>query len=184
MTGGSVEPSRPGAPAAWREFLRRAGLAVLPVRAAVLLARQNDDLGRLGERVAARWLEERGWRIVARRLHTPHAEIDLLVRAGRVLACVEVKTGRLLRAPCPPRTGGSPGRITGPLNSSQRPFYSRSRPGLRLDGERLSRLWLAAEHLAMRAPGHRTTVDLIEVTLGPRFGTARVVHHPGIEHPL
>ena len=47
--------------------------------------------GRAAEWLAALWLMARGWRVLAMRLKTPHAEIDLLVRRGGVLAVVEVK---------------------------------------------------------------------------------------------
>jgi putative endonuclease len=47
--------------------------------------------GRTAEVVAAFWLMAKGWRILAFRLRTPQAEIDLLARRGRILAVVEVK---------------------------------------------------------------------------------------------
>lgn len=48
-------------------------------------------LGRQGEAVAARYLQERGYRILARNIHTPHGEIDLVARRDDVLVFVEVK---------------------------------------------------------------------------------------------
>ena len=47
--------------------------------------------GRGAEVLAAAWLMLHGWRVLGFRLKTPRAEIDLLVRRGRVLAAVEVK---------------------------------------------------------------------------------------------
>lgn len=47
--------------------------------------------GRGAEVLAAAWLMLHGWRVLGFRLRTPRAEIDLLVRRGRVLAAVEVK---------------------------------------------------------------------------------------------
>ncbi len=47
--------------------------------------------GRRGEVVAALWLMAKGYQILGFRMRTPHAEIDLLARKGRVLAVVEVK---------------------------------------------------------------------------------------------
>ena len=45
-----------------------------------------------GERLAAQFLADRGARIVARNVRAGRGEIDLLVRFGRQLAAVEVKT--------------------------------------------------------------------------------------------
>lgn len=50
------------------------------------------DLGRDGEELAARYLEGRGWRILARNFRCGHKEIDLVARRGRTVAFVEVKT--------------------------------------------------------------------------------------------
>jgi putative endonuclease len=47
--------------------------------------------GRRGEGWAGWWLRLQGWRIVARRVHTPRGEIDLVARRGRTVAFVEVK---------------------------------------------------------------------------------------------
>ena len=54
--------------------------------------------GRFAEQVAALWLMLRGWRILGFRLKTPHGEIDLLARRGRILAVVEVKSRTSLEA--------------------------------------------------------------------------------------
>ena len=54
--------------------------------------------GRFAEQVAALWLMLRGWRILGFRLKTPHGEIDLLARRGRILAVVEVKSRTSLDA--------------------------------------------------------------------------------------
>lgn len=52
----------------------------------------------LGERLAAAWLEARGYRVAARNLHLGHDEADLVVIAPGgppyVLAIVEVKSSR------------------------------------------------------------------------------------------
>jgi len=54
--------------------------------------------GRRAEIVAALWLMAKGYHILALRQRTPHAEIDIIVRRGRVLAAVEVKTRTTLEA--------------------------------------------------------------------------------------
>ena len=49
-------------------------------------------LGRLGERRAAWFYRLRGYTIVARNVRLREGEIDLVVRRGRTIALVEVKT--------------------------------------------------------------------------------------------
>ena len=48
-------------------------------------------LGRRGERLAARVLEARGWRILARNYKAGRREIDIVARRERLLLFVEVK---------------------------------------------------------------------------------------------
>lgn len=62
---------------------------------------QSDDTGVLGENLVARWLEQQGWVIVARRWHCRWGELDLVVGQSRpnsgqlsAIAFVEVKTRR------------------------------------------------------------------------------------------
>lgn len=51
----------------------------------------NHAQGLSAERVAAWWLQLKGYRILARRLKTPGGEIDLLARRGGTVAIIEVK---------------------------------------------------------------------------------------------
>ena len=55
-------------------------------------------LGRLGEERAAWFYRLRGYRILARNARSAAGEIDLVVRRGRTLAVVEVKTRQSLAA--------------------------------------------------------------------------------------
>ena len=48
-------------------------------------------LGRRGETLAAKALEQRGWRILARNYKAGRREIDIVARRGRLLLFVEVK---------------------------------------------------------------------------------------------
>jgi putative endonuclease len=63
-----------------------------------LLPARNDTcdprhaLGRRGERLAARYLRRRGYRILARNMVLAGCEIDLIVRKGDTVAFVEVRT--------------------------------------------------------------------------------------------
>lgn len=52
---------------------------------------RRQDVGRWGEEVAAQYLLERGYEIVARNVRTPHGEIDLLARRDGMLIFIEVK---------------------------------------------------------------------------------------------
>lgn len=52
----------------------------------------KDALGLLGEKTAARFLEGRGLRVVARRVRTGRGEIDLVALEGGEVVFVEVKT--------------------------------------------------------------------------------------------
>jgi putative endonuclease len=49
-------------------------------------------LGRIGEGVAARFLLERGYRIIGQNVRFRHGEIDLVAWDGNTLVFVEVKT--------------------------------------------------------------------------------------------
>ena len=56
------------------------------------MSRQRAERGgRRAERLAALWLQLKGWKILGRRVRTPVGEVDLIARRGRTVAFVEVK---------------------------------------------------------------------------------------------
>ena len=56
------------------------------------------DIGRYGEKIAARYLKKKGYRVVGRNLHFGKNELDLVVKSKEFLAFVEVKTRSYERA--------------------------------------------------------------------------------------
>lgn len=55
---------------------------------------EHIKTGNLGENLAAKFLQEKGWEIVERGYRYKHAEIDLIVKKENLLVFVEVKTRR------------------------------------------------------------------------------------------
>jgi len=55
------------------------------------VTKTTNDFGELGERIAARWLEKRGWRTIARRFRSGRRDIDLVMQREGTIAFVEVK---------------------------------------------------------------------------------------------
>lgn len=56
------------------------------------MSRQKNDLGAQGENIAVRYLQNKGYRIVARNYRTRFGEIDIIAEQGPDLVFVEVKT--------------------------------------------------------------------------------------------
>ncbi|MDE2435043.1 MAG: YraN family protein [Sphingomonadales bacterium] len=52
---------------------------------------EREAQGRRGERLAAWYLQIKGWHIVGRRIKTPRGEVDIVARRGRTVAFIEVK---------------------------------------------------------------------------------------------
>jgi putative endonuclease len=54
----------------------------------------RHELGRKGEKLAEKYLKQRGLKTVARHYSTPVGELDLVMRDGQTLVFAEVKTRR------------------------------------------------------------------------------------------
>jgi len=105
--------------------------------------------GRRAEIVAALWLMAKGYRILALRLRTPIAEIDVVARRGRVLAAVEVKTRGTLDAAL--AAVGADQRLRLRLRRALVAFAAR-RPGLKNAVLRLDLMALAPKRLPRHIP--------------------------------
>jgi putative endonuclease len=55
------------------------------------MTKATNDFGELGERIAARWFERSGWRVLARRFRAGRRDIDLVIEREGTVAFVEVK---------------------------------------------------------------------------------------------
>lgn len=53
---------------------------------------QHNETGKQGEAEATRFLQSEGYEVMARNFRYHHAEIDLIVKKGKLLVFVEVKT--------------------------------------------------------------------------------------------
>lgn len=51
----------------------------------------RQAFGEAGEALAAQWLSEHGWVVLARRFRSGHRDMDLIARRGRLVAFIEVK---------------------------------------------------------------------------------------------
>ena len=100
-------------------------------------------LGRLGERLAARYLRRSGFKILYRNFRPPHGgEIDLVCREKKTLVFIEVKT----RAP------GGPGRPADAVDPAKEEALVRG-----------AQAWLRL----LGNPGVAVRMDILEVIVGP-----------------
>ena len=116
--------------------------------------RAKDAVGRYGERVADRYLTDRGWQVLDRNWRGTAGELDIVALEGSTLVVVEVKT----------RSGtgyGHPALAVGPAKQAR----------LR----RLAGQWLA-EHELRPA---EVRVDVVCVVRS-RTGAATVEHLVGV----
>ncbi|MBM4455536.1 MAG: YraN family protein [Verrucomicrobia bacterium] len=96
--------------------------------------RHRREAGSHGEKVAARFLERAGLKILARNYRSRHGEVDLVARHGRELVMVEVKARhpRARLAPEHSVTWGKQRKILGVANAYLRELRLRP-PAVRFD---------------------------------------------------
>ena len=56
------------------------------------MGRENNIVGKFGERAALAFLKNKGYKILETNLSTPFGELDIVARKGRFRVFVEVKT--------------------------------------------------------------------------------------------
>jgi putative endonuclease len=112
--------------------------------------RPSTRLGREGERIAARHLERKGWRILERGFRTRTGEIDLVAEEEGVLVFVEVKA----------RSGLGCGRPADAVDARKRGRILRA-----------AHLWLA-RHGSIETP---CRFDVVEVL--SEGGSEPLIHH-------
>ena len=56
------------------------------------MTKYKKEIGAWGEEIAANWLDEHGYEIVARNIRTPYGEIDIIARQNQITIFIEVKT--------------------------------------------------------------------------------------------
>jgi Holliday junction resolvase-like predicted endonuclease len=147
-----------------RALWRAAWLHALPGHFLVHASAGSRELGLAGERLVARRMSKLGFRVLARRLATRAAEVDIVAERDGELWLVEVKTGRLAR----PRRPDSAPR-----------WDPRGLPGKRLDLRQTARLESAARALLQTSSAHRCArILLAEVRVDPRAEVLECRIHP------
>lgn len=58
------------------------------------MQKRNQQTGAMGESLAAAYLRQQGYVILATNWHCPNGEIDIIAKQGQTLVFVEVKTRR------------------------------------------------------------------------------------------
>ncbi len=116
--------------------------------------RAKDAVGRYGEDVAARFLQDAGWQVLDRNWRGRDGELDLVARDGSALVVVEVKT----------RRGTGYGHPAEAVTACK---VARLR--------RLTAQWVAAHDVRPAS----IRIDVIAV-LVPRSGAAQVEHLVGV----
>jgi putative endonuclease len=91
---------------------------------------ENQELGDWGEAYAAKYLEGKGYQILARNVRTPYGEIDIIAKELDQIIFVEVKT-RTSRKFGYPEDAITESKITHLIESAE--FYLQEHPEINVD---------------------------------------------------
>ena len=56
------------------------------------MGREKKEIGALGEKIALRFLERKGYRVTSKNFRTPFGELDIIARHGDFIVFIEVRT--------------------------------------------------------------------------------------------
>jgi len=121
-------------------------------------------LGAAGERLAAAWLEDHGYRILARNWRCPYGELDLVAEYAGALVAAEVKTRRGVAM-------GAPEEAITPTKQRR----------LLASMQTYVQEWLDARRADLgRYPAEPAwRIDVVAVQLAPTGKLLAVRHYPG-----
>jgi putative endonuclease len=91
---------------------------------------EKQELGDWGENYAAKYLEGKGYQILARNVRTPYGEIDIIAKEKDQIIFVEVKT-RTSRKFGYPEEAITENKITHLIESAE--FYLQEHPEFNID---------------------------------------------------
>ena len=116
------------------------------------------DIGKLGEEMARKFLEKRGFKLIERNFKTPRwGEIDLVMKDGDTLVFVEVKT----------RSGSAAVLYGGPLGSIN---YHKMK-----SIQRAAQFFVSSKKLDQEA----ARLDAVSIIV-PDTGEPKIEHFPNI----
>lgn len=123
------------------------------------MARHNE-IGKIGEELARKYLEDKGYKIIEQNYKTKYAEIDLVAEQSsglfskKILVYIEVRT----------KVGESYGSPEDTINKAK----------LR------KVLWNAKSYSAFTKWGGPERIDAICIVLNPDYSVSRLTHHKNI----
>ena len=117
----------------------------------------TTDIGRFGEKVAARFLKKNGYKILETNKHQSHNELDIIASNKELLLFVEVKT----RSVAPDL------------------YSAYGTPASAVDKRKQARTVQAAQHYLLEHPEEQKQprMDVIEVYLDKSTGKVLKIHH-------
>lgn len=116
------------------------------------IIKNRKGLGYFGENIASRYLEQKGYKIVAKNYQKPWGEIDLIAEKEELIVFCEVKT-------------------------NSKSFSGYFNPELRVNKEKAKHIIRTAKiFINKHYPGRGWRIDIVAVTINDLDKSAKVVH--------